>query len=230
MLTPNLASSCSMSDVVTGPCGVAYTHRMLDCLALPLLAAPHRLVARVCVRARLSANAVTIIGAAIGLAALPAIAAQQYSCALALILLNRFLDGVDGTMARASTFGPTDRGAFLDTVCDFLFYAAVPLGFALAEPAANALPAAVLLASFIGSATTFLAFAVAAANRGMVSPTYPNKGFYYLGGLTEGTETILVFCAMCLWPQLFTWLAYGFAAACAITIAARLYFGMRSLT
>ena len=169
------------------------------------------------------------MGAVIGLTALPLLAMQRYDWALALILVNRFLDGVDGTMARTGTVGPTDRGAFLDTVCDFLFYAAVPLGFALAEPTVNALPAAVLLASFIGSATTFLAFAVAAAKRGMVSPAYPNKGFYYLGGLTEGSETILVFCAMCLWPQHFAWLAYGFAAACAVTTVTRLFFGMRSL-
>ena len=202
---------------------------MLDRFALPLFATPHRIVARACLRAGLSANAVTMIGAVIGLAALPTLATQHYGGALALILSNRFLDGVDGTMARTGTVGPTDRGAFLDTVCDFLFYAAVPLGFALANPAANALAAAVLLASFIGTATTFLAFAVASAKRGVLSPSYPNKGFYYLGGLTEGTETILLFCAMCLWPQQFAWLAYGFAAACAVTTATRLYFGMRSL-
>ena len=221
-MAPNLASSCGVRTL-------AYTLPMLDRFALPLFAAPHRLVARACLRVGLSANAVTIIGAVIGLAALPTLAALQYGWALALILVNRVLDGVDGTMARTGTVGPTDRGAFLDTVCDFLFYAAVPLGFALAEPAQNALPAAVLLASFIGTASTFLAFAAAAAKRGMVSPAYPNKGFYYLGGLTEGTETILVFCAMCLWPQHFACLAYGFAAACAITTVTRLYFGMRSL-
>jgi phosphatidylglycerophosphate synthase len=163
----------------------------------------------------------------IGLSALPLLAMQCYGWALTLILINRFLDGVDGTMARMTV--ATDRGAFLDTVCDFLFYAAVPLGFALAEPAANALPAAVLLASFIGTATTFLAFAVAAARRSALSPNYPNKGFYYLGGLTEGSETILLFCAMCLWPQHFAWLAYGFAAACAVTTVTRFFFGMRSL-
>lgn len=200
---------------------------MFDRFALPLFAAPHRWVARACLRIGLSANAVTLAGAVIGLAALPALAHQHFGWALALILCNRFLDGVDGTMARV--VGPTDRGAFLDIACDFLFYAAVPLGFALADPAANALPAAVLLASFMGTASTFLAFAAVAAKRSILSPTYPNKGFYYLGGLTEGTETIALFCAMCLWPQYFAWLAYGFAVACGITTVTRLYFGMKSL-
>jgi phosphatidylglycerophosphate synthase len=200
---------------------------MLDRFLLPMFALPHRTVAGVFLSAGLTANQVTLTGAAIGLSAFPLLAAGQYSWALAVILVNRFLDGVDGTMARR--VGPTDRGAFLDIVGDFLFYAAVPLGFAVSAPEANALAAAVLLASFIGTASTFLAFAAVASKRKMVSPHYPNKGFYYLGGLTEGTETILLFCAMCLWPEHFAPLAYAFAAACGITTATRLYFGMKSL-
>ena len=199
---------------------------MLDRIALPMFAAPHRWVAKVCRRLKLSANFVTVIGAAIGLAAAPLIAMHCYGWALTLILVNRFLDGVDGTMARM--IGPTDRGAFLDIVCDFLFYAAVPLGFAFAD-SGNALPAAVLLASFIGTGSSFLAFAAVTAKRGTVSPSYPNKGIHYLGGLTEGTETILAFCAMCVWPQHFALIAYGFAAACAVTTATRLFFGAKSL-
>lgn len=200
---------------------------MLDRVLLPLFSAPHRVVARSCLHVGLSANAVTLIGAGVGLTALPFLAGQHYGWALVLILCNRFLDGVDGAIARI--VGPTDRGAFLDTVCDFLFYAAIPLGFALANPVANALPAAVLLASFLGTGSTFLGFAAVAAKRSLLSPNYPNKGFYYLGGLTEGSETIALFCTMCLWPQHFALLAYAFAAACGITTATRLYFGMKSL-
>lgn len=201
--------------------------RMLDRFALPLFALPHRAVARGCLRLGLTANGVTVIGALVGMAALPLLTQQHYLSALALILVNRFLDGVDGTMARLK--GPTERGAFLDIVCDFLFYAAVPMGFAMADATANALPAVVLLASFIGTTSTFLAFAAVTAKRGATSPDYPNKGIHYLGGLTEGTETIVAFCAMCLWPQHFAVIAYGFAAACAVTTATRLYFGARSL-
>jgi phosphatidylglycerophosphate synthase len=200
---------------------------MLDHFALPLFARPHRAVAAVCIRLGMTANTVTIIGSLIGMAALPLIAWGQFEAALAVILLNRFLDGVDGTMAR--TLGPTDRGAFLDIACDFLVYAAVPLGFALLAPATNALPAAVLLASFVGSGSTFLAYAAVSAKRGEVSPVYPNKAIYYLGGLTEGTETIIVFCLMCLLPQHFGVIAYVFAGACAVTTVTRLIVGARSL-
>lgn len=200
---------------------------MIDRFALPLFAPPHRVVAAGFLRIGLTANQITLIGALIGLTAVPLLLTQHFLWALTVILANRFLDGVDGTMARLS--GPTDRGAFLDIVCDFLFYAGVPLGFALANPAVNALPASALLASFIGTASTFLAFAAVAGKRGVASPQYPNKGIYYLSGIIEGTETILAFCAMCLWPRYFAVIAYGLAVACGLTTLTRLYFGARSL-
>jgi phosphatidylglycerophosphate synthase len=142
-------------------------------------------------------------------------------------LLSRLLDGLDGAVARAST--PTDRGGFLDITLDFLFYAAIPLGFAFADPAANALPAAVLLASFIGTGSSFLAFAALAEKRRLADTALPGKSFYFLGGLTEATETIAAFAAMCLWPQWFGPIAYGFAALCAITTALRIGWGWQRL-
>ena len=68
----------------------------------------------------------------------------------------------------------------------FVFYASVPLAFALSDPDRNALPAAALLFGFMGTASSFLAFAAVAAPRGLVSQAFPDKGLFYLGGLTEG--------------------------------------------
>ncbi|HEX5079506.1 MAG TPA: CDP-alcohol phosphatidyltransferase family protein, partial [Geminicoccaceae bacterium] len=115
----------------------------------------------------LPADAVTIAGFAIGVGAAAAIAAQAYLLGLGLLLLNRLFDGLDGAVARQR--GLTDRGGFLDIVLDFLVYAAVPFAFALAEPATNALPAAFLVFSFVGSGTSFLAFAIMAAKRGITT-------------------------------------------------------------
>ena len=53
--------------------------------------------------------------------------------ALLLFILNRLFDGLDGAVARATR--RTDRGGFLDIVFDFAVYGAVPLAFALREPA-----------------------------------------------------------------------------------------------
>lgn len=183
--------------------------------------------ARGLVRLGVGADAISVAGFVTGMVAAGAIAFQHFLAGLALLLLSRLMDGLDGAVARATT--PTDRGGFLDITLDFLFYAAIPLAFAIADPAANALPAAVLLASFIGTGSSFLAFAAVAEKRGLTDTALPGKSFYFLGGLTEATETIAAFAAMCLWPAAFPTIAYAFAALCAITTALRIGWGYARL-
>jgi len=200
---------------------------MLDRAAQAALRPAFDAAARVVVRAGVSADAVTLAGFALGLAAAAAIALQAWTAGLALLLASRIADGLDGAVARATQ--PTERGAFLDITLDFLFYASIPLAFAFADPQANALAAAVLLAAFIGTGSSFLAFAAVAGARGTKALVTPGKGFYYLGGLTEATETLVCFVAMCVFPQWFAPLAYGFAVLCALTIATRIATGWRTL-
>ena len=151
-----------------------------------------------------------------------AIAFEGYALGFALIVANRIFDGLDGALARRS--GVTDFGGFIDTVADFLFYAAVPFAFAVAQPD-RAVAAAFLILSFVGTGTSFLAFAAIAARRAMTTDRYGMKSIYYLGGLTEGAETILVFLAMALMPRWFEGLAYGFGALCWVTTAGRVWRG-----
>jgi phosphatidylglycerophosphate synthase len=200
---------------------------MFDRRAQTILRPVLNAAARGLVRAGVSADALTWLGFAIGIAAALAIAWQAFVVGLVLLLVSRLLDGLDGSVARLTQ--PTDAGGFLDIALDFLFYAAIPLGFAVAAPTNNALPAAVLLASFIGTGSSFLAFAALAEKRGLTDTALPGKSFYFLGGLTEATETIAVFAAMCIWPEHFAVLAYGFAALCAITTAMRVGWGYRRL-
>ncbi len=176
----------------------------------------------------LSANQITVAGFVIGLLAAVAIASENFLLGAGLILLSRTFDALDGAVARLSK--ATDAGGFLDITLDFLFYASIPLAFAIANPAQNALPAAVLLAAFMGTGSSFLAFAVMAAKRSMISVAYPNKSLYFLGGFTEATETLICLCAMCLMPQYFPELAYTFAALCALTIAMRIRWGMQAFS
>ena len=200
-----------------------WLRNMLDRAALRLLKPPVEQAARALVRWRLNADEVTLIGFALGLLAALAIALGRPLAGLALIVASRICDALDGAVARLTT--PTDRGAFLDITLDFLFYASIPLAFALADPLRNALPAAVLLAAFIGTGSSFLAFAALAERRGLASAAYPQKGLYYLGGLTEASETLICFGLMCIWPEHFAWWAYGFAALCGLTITTRLASG-----
>lgn len=183
-------------------------------------------LARRLVQRGIGADALTFTGLVIGWVAAAAIALHAFGLGAALILASRLCDGLDGAVARATA--PTDRGGFLDISLDFLFYPAIPLAFAIAEPAANALAAAVLLAAFVGTGTCFLAFAAIAAKRGLSSLDHPDKSFYFLGGLTEATETLAFFLAMCLWPQHFAAFALLFAAMCAVTIVSRIFWGWQA--
>lgn len=179
-------------------------------------------------RCGVSANAMTVAGFAVGMLALPALAVQAYAAALALILLNRLSDGLDGAIARHR--GPTDFGGYLDIVLDFVFYAGIALGFALADPAANALAACFLVFSFMGTGSSFLAYAAMAAKRGRTSKERGPKSLYYLGGLTEGAETIALFVAICLWPGWFPALAYAFGALCWLTTTIRILAARRDFS
>lgn len=201
---------------------------MLDPYATALIRRPVTAAARQLARWGLSANSITLAGFALGVFAAFLIANELYLTGAATLFGSRLLDALDGAVARQGQ--STDAGGFLDITLDFLFYASIPLAFALADPTRNALAAAVLLAAFMGTSTSFLAFAALAAKRGLNSTAYPNKSIYFLGGLTEATETLACFAAMCLWPQHFATLAYGFAALCAITIATRLWWGWRALS
>ena len=122
----------------------------------------------------------------------------------------------------------SDLGGYLDIVCDFLFYAAVVFGFVLAAPE-NRLPGAFLLFAFIGTGSSFLAFAALAARRGIETRIRGAKSLYYLGGLTEGSETIALFAAVCLFPAAFGALAWIFGAACWLTTLARVLEAKRLL-
>lgn len=198
---------------------------MIDAALLPYVKRAIDRPARMLVARGISADQITLVGFCIGLLGVLALWSGQFWVALLCLALNRLADGLDGAVARLTR--PTDRGAFLDIALDFMFYGLFPLGFALHDPAMNALPAAVLICSFIGTGSSFLAFSIIAEKRRLASREYPTKGIYYLGGLTEGTETIALFVAMCLVPAVFPWLAYGYAGLCAITTLTRWWAGWR---
>ena len=168
---------------------------------------------------QISANTITLAGFAVGVMVVPLLWFKLYSAAMTVILVNRFFDGLDGAVARKR--GPTNLGGYLDITCDFIFYSVVIMGFALADRENNGLAAAFLIFSFIGTGSSFLAFAAAAEKKGISTNPHGIKGFYYLGGLTEGTETILFLVIICMYPDTFPVLAVVFGSICWITVLGR---------
>ncbi|WP_157017708.1 CDP-alcohol phosphatidyltransferase family protein [Mesorhizobium xinjiangense] len=193
---------------------------MLDGWARRRLDPALQRIARHLAAAGVTPNAITLAACAGGLAAAGAIALGHEWWGLALILLSRLGDGLDGAVAAIK--GRTDIGGYLDIVLDFVVYGAVPLGFAVADPASNALAAAVLLFSFYANGASFLAFAILAEKRGLSSSSRGAKSLFFTTGLAEATETIAVFAAFCLVPAWFAPIAYVFAAICIYTAVSRI--------
>nr|WP_282107368.1 CDP-alcohol phosphatidyltransferase family protein [Hafnia paralvei] len=178
-------------------------------------------------RPEVTPDRISLVGFLIGALALPFLAMQWYFAALLMIVINRLFDGLDGALARRRDL--SDAGGFLDIALDFLFYALVPFGFVLASPTLNAVAGAWLLFAFIGTGSSFLAFAAVADKYKLENLDYPHKSFYYLGGLTEGAETILVFVLFCLFPAYFPLLAWLFGALCWFTTLTRVWGGYHTL-
>ncbi|MGF1684782.1 CDP-alcohol phosphatidyltransferase family protein [Photobacterium minamisatsumaniensis] len=200
---------------------------MLDRYAIKVIKWPLNTLSILPDKVGITANQVTLFGFLLGLLALPALAFEQYGWALGFIIINRIFDGLDGAIARRQ--GITDCGGFLDITLDFLFYSLIPFGFVLANPEANAVAGAFLIFSFIGTGSSFLSFAIMAGKRNISSPVYKQKSLYYIGGLTEGTETITCFILFCLFPQHFALIAWIFGALCWVTTTTRIWAGYNTL-
>lgn len=201
---------------------------MLDAKITPYIKPLLRPLIRGLDRLGVTPNQVTVGGFLVGLLAMPMIIANWWYLALVCIALNRISDGIDGELARYQS-SHSDAGGYLDICLDFLFYAAIPLAFGIADPQNWGIPALILLATFIGTGSSFLAFAVTAEKFAFDRPQFRHKSFYYMHGLTEGTETIVAFVLFCMWPEYFPILAYLFALACTVTIVTRIVGGFNTL-
>ncbi|MEM7641151.1 MAG: CDP-alcohol phosphatidyltransferase family protein [Pseudomonadota bacterium] len=169
-------------------------------------------------RRGITADAITLAGLILGLAAALAIALGTPGWALIPLLASRLMDGLDGAVARATR--KTDFGGYLDIWCDFIFYGAIPFAFAFLDPA-NAVPAAFLLLTFYVNGTSFLGYAIMAEKRRIETTAQGQKSLYYSAGLLEGSETIAFFVLICLLPEHFAILAWVFGGLCLFTATAR---------
>lgn len=178
----------------------------------------------------LSPLAVSLLALAFGLVS--AFAASRHAWQLALFcwVVNRFLDGLDGTLARVHQ-RQSDFGGYLDIVLDFVVYAAIPIGIAFALDArAVWIATVVLLASWFVNAASWMYLAAVLERRGagasarneLTTVTMPR-------GLVAGTETVIFFCLFLLWPAHYVTLAWVMAAGVVVGISQRLWWAAREL-
>lgn len=164
--------------------------------------------------------ALTGLGLIIGLMSALALVLHAPTLAIVLWLLNRLLDGLDGEVARL-TDRQSDLGGYLDTLADYVIYAALPLALAWHSSEPFAWPSvALLISSFYINAASWMYLSALLEKRSVkreqaTSITMPT-------GLIEGTETILFFTTMLLFPAVFVPIAQVMALLVVATIIQRL--------
>jgi phosphatidylglycerophosphate synthase len=156
----------------------------------------------------------------------------MYLAGLALWILNRVFDGLDGTVARLQG-SQSDFGGYLDIIIDFVIYAAVPIGLALAAADGGAtdpvmLMLIILLAVYYvnGASWMYLAAILEKRRYGengrLTSVTMP-------AGIIGGTETIIFYCAFIIFPGYLVWLFGLMSLLTGISIVQRLIWAAREL-
>lgn len=184
----------------------------------------HRVAARVA-DAGVTPGAITATGLLVGIAACAAVAAEQWTLALALWLGNRALDGLDGAVARVN--GPSDLGGMLDFLADFVIYGGFIVAVVIADPATG-LAASFLLATYLLNNVALLSFASLIERRGL--GLGDERSLRLTTGLTEGTETVIAYSAICLWPSHSATIMWVFGGMVVFTVAQRIAQAARTLT
>lgn len=201
---------------------------MLDSTARKLIDPPLNAIGKALAVRGMTADGVTLVGLGLGVLTGLLIAVGCTQLAVVPLLASRIADGLDGAVARATQ--KTDFGGYLDIVSDFLFYGIVPLAFVVMDPAANAIAGAYLLTSFYFNGASFLGFAILAEKRDMTTSAQGEKSLYFSNGILEGTETIVFFVLLCLFPASFAVLAFIFGTLCFATATLRVLAARRLFT
>ncbi|MBA3310936.1 MAG: CDP-alcohol phosphatidyltransferase family protein [Nocardioidaceae bacterium] len=210
---------------------------MLDSFLRGKLDAPLTWAAEVVDRHWVSPDRLTMAGLVVGLSSAAAAAAQWWAFALVLWLVSRIADGVDGPLAcRRRTYegsegAQSEAGGFLDITADFAVYGSMVVGVATGAAAAYDAPwwpfLLVLLTYYING-TAFLAFSSVAERTGRRIDD--GRSLSFLGGLAEGTETIVVHSLWLVLPAVAWQLALGWAVVVGVSAIHRVLAGYRDLS
>ncbi|HXV93111.1 MAG TPA: CDP-alcohol phosphatidyltransferase family protein [Pseudonocardia sp.] len=202
---------------------------MLDAPVRRLLDRPlDRVAAAVDVR-WVTPDRLTAAGLVLGLGSAVAAATGAWWTSAVLWLVSRLADGIDGPLARrrrARGLGDAGAGGFFDITADFTVYGATVVGVALGSGGPLWPFLLVLLAYYVNGAA-FLAFSSIAERSGRRIDD--GRSLSFLGGLAEGTETIVVHTLWLLVPWWAPQIAVVWAAVVGVGAAQRMVAGYRAL-
>ncbi len=191
---------------------------MLDNYLVKFLNPLFHILGSVFLKFKMNANIVSLLGLFFSFVSFFLILNLNFISALFFFLFGRIMDGVDGNLANRT--GKTDFGGFLDIVFDFISYSLVPLAFILILNS-NAFYGSILLATFFGTGSTFLALAIFEGKKSSYSH---NKSFFHVGGLVGSSVTIFFLSLMMVFPNNFNLIAIIFSILCIIGTIERIYY------
>jgi phosphatidylglycerophosphate synthase len=202
---------------------------MLDGTSRRLLAAPLAFVAARLDRRWITPDRITLAGLALGVCGAIAAARAAWILALVLWLARCLADGLDGPLARrrkAAGGGTSEAGGFLDICCDFIAYGSFVVGVGIGHDR-SLVPFLFVLLAYYANGSIFLAFSSIAERTGR--QLEDGRSLSFLGGLAEGTETVLVHSLWCLVPAYAGGIAWAWAAVVGVSSLVRLLQGYRAL-
>ncbi len=218
---------------------------MFDSRLRPLLAPVLDRTAALLDVSWISPNRLTGANLVLGLASAGLAAAQLWIPSLIAWLLCRLADGLDGPLARrralAAASGRTPirssrqvpdngQGGFWDICADFVVYGAMVIGVAIGSTAgfdAPWLPFLLVLFAYYINGSVFLAFSSIAEKTGKIIDD--GRSLSFLGGLAEGTETVIVHSLWLLLPFVSWQIALVWAVLVSISATQRIIAGYRAL-
>jgi phosphatidylglycerophosphate synthase len=207
---------------------------MLDRALRTALAPPVDAMARALDRRWISPDGLTVTGLILGLGAAVAAGIQWWGLALALWLVSRVIDGLDGALARRRRVdgraGESEAGGFLDITADFVVYGATVVGVAVGVTNgfdAPWWPFLLVLLTYYLNGTAFLAFSSIAERTGRTIDD--GRSLSFLGRIAEGAETIVVHSLWLILPFWAAPIAVGWAALVAVSATQRIIAGYRAL-
>lgn len=163
------------------------------------------------------------MGFVVGIAACIAVATDRWILGLVMWLLNRLIDGLDGSVARR--VGPTKLGGFLDIMADFAIYGGMVVAIGWAVPDARLAGLVVFLTYYLNG-SAFLAWSSLSHEldvRGGVRSD--GRSLNFPAGLAEGFETIVAMSIILLLPNEWTasamWL---WGVVVSISVVQRVFF------
>lgn len=181
-------------------------------------------------RIGLRPNHLTVLGLVLALVAAVAAGRGWWPAAASLWLVSRLPDGLDGVLARRDGTA-SDLGGLFDITADFLAYGGFVLGVAVGTPDARLACAALLLAYYLNG-SVFLATSALAERRAR-RVVDGERSLQFVGGLTEGFETIVAhtLIALVAWAaqERVAVAVWTFAVLVAVTVLQRLRFATQAL-